>query len=283
MLKIKYNYDISNISYIKVGGRVKLYIETDEIEVIKKILKVSKKIKYIGNTSNIFFCFSYHTYIFIKYINRSIKIDEVIEVGSGLSLRYLINKLSEIGIGGMEKLIGIPCLVGGAIVNNVSSFNQEISTNLLDVLVMDLNGNIFILKKEDINFLYHYSSLVNLNFLIIKARFKIIKLDKILIKNNIIEVTKIRDKLQPHNKLTLGSTFRKYEDVCVPKVVEELNLKGFKIGKSEISRVHSNFIEVTPKSNYLNIISLIELTNRLLYNKLGYYIDLEIEQIRGVR
>ena len=283
MLKIKYNFDISNISYIKVGGRVKLYIETDEIEVIKKILKVSKKIKYIGNTSNIFFSFSYHSYIFIKYINRSLKIDEVIEVSSGLSLRYLINKLSETGIGGMEKLIGIPCFVGGAIVNNVSSFNQEISTNLLDVLLMDLNGNIFTLKKEDINFLYHYSSLVNKNFLIIKARFKIIKLDKYLIKNNIIEVTKIREKLQPHNKLTLGSTFRKYEDVCIPKVVEELNLKGFKIGKSEISRVHSNFIEVTPKSNYLNIISLIELTNRLLYNKLGYYIDLEIEQIRGVR
>ena len=283
MLRIKYNFDISNISYIKVGGKVKLYIETDEIEVVREILKVSKKIKYIGNTSNIFFSFSYNSYIFIKYIDRSLIIEKVIEAGSGLSLRYLINKLCELDIGGMEKLIGIPCLVGGGIVNNISSFNQEISSLLIDLLVMDIKGNIFTLKKENIIFSYHYSSLVHSNLLILKARFYITKLNKITIKDNINEVTKIRHKLQPHNRLTLGSTFRKYEDICIPRIIEELELKGYKIGKCEISRVHSNFLEVTPKSNYLNIISLIELTNRLLYNKLGYYIDLEIEQIRGVR
>ena len=48
----------------------------------------------------------------------------------------------------------------------------------------------------------------------------------------------------------------------------------------ELSKDKVESIEVTPKSNYLNIISLIELTNRLLYNKLGYYIDLEIECIK---
>ena len=44
MIKIKYNYDISNISYIKVGGNVKVYIETDEVNVIQKILIITRKI-----------------------------------------------------------------------------------------------------------------------------------------------------------------------------------------------------------------------------------------------
>ena len=69
-------------------------------------------------------------------------------------------------------------------------------------------------------------------------------------------------------------------DWPVPKIIEELNLKGKKKGKSQISTIHSNFIEVGKNENYRNITSLIEETNQLLYNKLGYYIDLEIECIK---
>ena len=52
---------------------------------------------------------------------------------------------------------------------------------------------------------------------------------------------------------------------------------------SSISKIHSNFLEIGKKEKIENIIYLIEEANRLLYNKLGYYIDLEIEKIRGKR
>ena len=107
MLKIKYNYLISNVSYIRVGGRVKIYIETDEIESIKKILKVNKKIKYIGNTSNIFFSFFNSEYIFIKYINKEFIMGKYITLGSSLSLNYVSNKLMENNLSGFEKISGI--------------------------------------------------------------------------------------------------------------------------------------------------------------------------------
>jgi len=281
MLKIKYNYDISNVSYIKVGGKVKLYIETDELECIKKILKVNKRIKYIGNTSNIFFSFYYCDYIFIKYINKTIIIDKYLEIGSSVSIKYLSSYLANKGISGFEKLEGIPCTLGGGIRNNISCFNQCISTNLVELVVLNEFLKIITLKKEEIVFLYHQTILKYKNILIIKAKFTIVFQDKNILLENKKKVELLRRQTQPHNKLTLGSTFKHYTIVKIPFLIEQLNLKGKKMGNSMISNIHSNFIEVTPKEKFENIISLIEETNRLLYNKLGYYIDLEIEKIRG--
>ena len=85
---------------------------------------------------------------------------------------------------------------------------------------------------------------------------------------------------QPYDKITLGSTFKKYDNICLPKLIEELNLKGTKINESKVSKIHSNFIEIGKYEKIENIIALIEVVNRLLYNKLGYYIELEIERIK---
>ena len=167
MLRIKYNYDISQVSYIKVGGRVKLYIETDDISNVKKILKISKKIKYIGNTSNIFFSFYYSEYIFVKYINSKIIIDDFIYVGSSVSLKFLSNILVKNGIEGFEKLEGIPGLIGGSIVNNASCYNQQISEKLVNVTVLNELGEIQTFSKKMIDFTYHSSSLKDTNYLII--------------------------------------------------------------------------------------------------------------------
>ncbi len=281
MFKIRYNYPISNVTYIKVGGKVKLYIETDELDIIKKILTVNKKIKYIGNASNIFFSFDYSDYIFIKYINKKIIINEYLELGSSVSIKYLSNKLTKEGIKGFEKLNGIPGLIGGSIVNNCSCFNQCISDNLCQLNILDNLGDEKILNKEDINFSYHYSSLRNKNYLIINARFNKILCSKDELEKDYLKSLKYRQMYQPISKLTLGSTFKKMENIIIPQIIENLGLKGKTKGKSKISQVHSNFIEIETNEKFRNIITLIEETNRILYNKLGYYIELEIELLRG--
>lgn len=280
MLKIRYNYNISKNSYIKVGGNVKLFIETDELEVVKKILKITKKIKYIGNCSNIFFSFLNSEYIFIKYINREILLSDNLILGSSVSVKYIGRYFSKLGIKGFEKLSGIPCFIGGGIVNNISCFDQYISTNLLKVKVLDLYGKVKEIFKKDIIFTHHYSSLRKCNILLINSTFEkfLEREDELINGMNLSEI--LRKKSQPINKLTLGSTFKKNDFVSIPMLIEYLNLKGSSIGKSKVSKIHSNFIEIGNNEKIENIISLIELVNRLLYNKLGYYIQLEIEQLK---
>ena len=280
MLKIKYNILSSSFSFIGVGGKVKLYIETDDINVIKKILKVSKKIKYIGNTSNIFFSFFNSEYIYIKYINRDIRIDNFIELGSSLSLNYVSHKMINLGLEGFEKISSIPGYIGGSLVNNASCFNQCISDYLYKIICLDKYGNFIELYRNNIDFKHHFSSLRNDKILIIKAYFLKKFKSKEILKLEKEKCKEIRMISQPVNKLTLGSTFRKYDDICIPKLIEDLNLKGKTKGGYKISNIHSNFIEIGKGDNFLNILSLIEETNQLLYNKLGYYIDLEIERIK---
>lgn len=281
MLKIKYNYEISNISFIKVGGKVKLYIETDEIEIIKKIIKITKKIKYIGNTSNMFFSFNYSDYIYIKFINKTITINKnYLILGSSVNLMFLSGHIIEKEISGFEKLGGIPGTIGGSIKNNASCFNQCISDNLIELLCLNIEGDIVNILKNNIDFEYHKSSIDDFT-LIIEAKFKINKCIKSQLVRNIGYVKNIRIKTQPYNIITLGSTFRKVDNICLPCLLDYLNIKGKKKNVTFFSFKHVNFLEIGKKEKFSSIIYLIEEVNQLLYNKLGYYIDLEIEQIRG--
>ena len=212
---------------------------------------------------------------------KCIIIDNKLIVGSSLSLKYLSDLTSKMGIIGFEKLAGVPSCIGGSIVNNVSCFGQCITDYLSEIELLNLKGKTKILSKKDVDFSYHFSSLVNEGNLIVQCIFYITKtkINELIIERN--RTNLIRQNSQPYDRLTLGSTFKKIEGVCVPQLIEKLNLKGTSINRSQVSKIHSNFIEIGNNEKIENIISLIELVNRLLYNKLGYYIDLEIELIRG--
>ena len=62
--------------------------------------------------------------------------------------RYLFNNR----ISGYEFLYGIPGTIGGAIFMNAGAFHQEIMPNVYSIEVLDAQGKIFTLNKEQINY-----------------------------------------------------------------------------------------------------------------------------------
>lgn len=278
MLKIKYNFDSSQISFIKNGGKVKGYIECDDIDLLSKIIPYVKNYKYIGNTSNILFLFEKKDIYLIRYINRQfIVLPNKILMGSSLSLNRIYQNSLKYEFSGFDAIGLIPGFLGGAIINNASCFNQEISSFLDFIILMDQYGNIKKIDKKMIDFSYHKSSLESSN-LIICAVFNYHMISKNKLKESHARYFNIKKATQPLDKLTLGSLFSYNGKVCVPYILDHLGLKGFCIGNIKISEKHANFIEFHP-NELENIRLLIEEVKMILYNNVSYYIDLEIEII----
>ena len=62
---------------------------------------------------------------------------------------------------------------------------------------------------------------------------------------------------QPLDKPSAGSTFKRGENFITAKLIDECNLKGYKIGGAQVSEKHAGFIINTGNASAKDIIDLI--------------------------
>ena len=82
---------------------------------------------------------------------------------------------------------------------------------------------------------------------------------------------------QPLEYPSAGSVFRNpSEDIFAGKLIEDLGLKGYKIGGAKISEKHANFIINDGDATGEDIKALIDLVKEKVKEK--YNIELHVEQ-----
>lgn len=274
---IKNDFDLSNISYIKVGGITKTYIE---IENVIELFNLQNDFIAIGNCSKILFAFDYLSKTIVKFkISKIVYFKDTYFVYSGAKISNVYASLKNKGISGFEYISTIPGLIGGSIVNNASFLGQCISDNLIKILVYE-EGKFRWISKDKCNFRYRKTDLNKENFLIIGAMFKVVYLNRNEIEKKHFDAIMYRKNHQNEYINTLGSTFVNKDNLIIGKVLDELGYKGFKYSNNvKISQKHANFIVVNDKTHYLEIYSFIDYLKRLLYYYLKKNISLEINVI----
>ncbi len=177
------------------------------------------------------------------------------------------------GLSGFEFLAGLPGTVGGALAGNVGSWGRCIGDLVKEILVLDYNGNLKLLKKDKLKFSYRKS---NLNkYIIVWAKFKLFKSNKKLIMVKIKEFLLKRRKTQNSNFPSAGCIFKNPPDNFAGKLIELCGLKGKAKGGASICKLHANFILNTGKAKYSDVLYLINLISKKV--KKSFQIDLEPE------
>lgn len=274
MNKLLLNFDLKNVIYSRLSSKVKYYFEVDNLDFIRSQIK-RNDVLFIGNSSKILYAFDYKDCMVIKYTKNDIKIYEnYLIVDSGCSLFKLGNFAIEHEINGFEKIMTIPGLVGGSLINNVSFLNQCISDNLFAIEIIDNFGNVRILYKNEIDCFYRKIKIKYEKYFIFKAIFRIDFATKNELKLSKEKAFRYRKEKQP-NILSLGSTFKNIDNFKAYKLIEDnISFKGY--GGFLISDKHKNFIEINKDLDKLNLVKLIERIQEVLYNKVGLFLETEI-------
>jgi UDP-N-acetylenolpyruvoylglucosamine reductase len=171
----------------------------------------------------------------------------------------------------------IPGTIGGSIINNASFQDETISSSLIKIKVLDEKGNIYYIPSSNIQFSFHQSSLKKQNLLIIEGEFMPLREEFENIKKQRIDALNYKIKSHPSYLDNLGSIFQNAYSQKVWKLIQSLNLHSYQLGQTRLSPLHYNFFDAYQESKVENVYYLIEEIRLLLYNKLGYDIDIEIE------
>lgn len=277
--KFKQNESLANYCTFKIGGNAKyLFIvhSTNELINVCKLCKLHNiKYKIIGMGANLLFddC-GYNGAIIVNKTNKlSFNKTKIIADG-GVNLTALIIKACEHSLSGLEALSGIPSTLAGGIVNNVGAFDCSISDYIEEVVCFDENFNTLILTKDDCKFEYRNSLFKNKNYIITSVTLNLKQDEKSLIKKRINDAIYKKSTTQPLNLPSAGSVFKRCE-IIPAKVIDELDLKGTKIGDAEISTKHAGFIVNLKSATSQDVKKLINLIKQKV--KSTHNVDLKEE------
>ena len=280
--KVLVNEKISNYTTYRVGGKVRCIVypkgEKELIELVD-LLK-SKNIKYftLGNGSNVLFSDQMYDGVIIKLDNfNKIEINgNKIYVEAGYPLIKLSNVAVKNGLAGLEFASGIPGTVGGALFMNAGAYGEDMSKIVTSARVL-VDGEIKEFTNSELQFSYRTTMLQDhLDYICISVNLEL-KEGKTEELEEIVNLRREqRRSTQPLNFPSAGSVFRNPPGMYAGKLIEDLGLKGYTIGKALVSPKHANFIVNTGNAKASDIKNIIDFIK--LKAKAKYGINLHVEQ-----
>lgn len=265
----------------KVGGKVKMWIEPQDISDLKCALKEitanGLSWRVIGNGSNILAGENNLPDVVIKLSNfNKLDIDGyAIIAESGASLSRLVGFSIENSLCGLEFLAGIPGLVGGAIKGNAGANGKNIDSVLKEISLMDREGNVHIMPSEKINFGYRYSDIGD-DVIILNAVFNLVPGGSEDIQELVRGYLNKRKEKFP-SEPSAGCIFKNLPDMSAGRLIDSLGIKGFTIGDAMVSYKHANVIVNLGGAGAKDVSGLIKHIKDEVYKKAGINLELEID------
>ncbi|HAW49644.1 TPA: UDP-N-acetylenolpyruvoylglucosamine reductase [bacterium] len=273
------NIPMKEYTSLKIGGRARWFSSPNNKEELKKVLSFATTmdipIFILGSGTNTLIKDEGVKGMVIKlggdFKNVEIQNQEV-KAGAGCLLSSLITQVSGFSLSGIETLYGIPGTVGGAVFGNAGCFGVQISDYVKAVTVMGNDGTEQIVK--DVNFFYRGSSLKDK--IILDVLFSLKKDVKWRIEEKINEALKKRSTAQPVSAKTAGCIFKNPEGKFAGELIEKAGFKGRSVGDAVISTKHANFIENRGSATSEDVISLINMVKRRVWELYGVMLYEEI-------
>lgn len=277
------NVNMKNNTTYRAGGIASYMILPRDKNCLIKLLKYLKnnniKYKVVGNGSNLVFSDELYDGVLIR-LDRFNKYNiekTIIKAEAGCDLLTIAYKSADAVLTGLEFATGIPGTIGGAIYMNAGAYKSDMGYVVSEVKVLTPELEIKTLYNKDLDFHYRSSFLQkNKDYICLEATIVLKKGNKKEIKELIEERRKKRLMTQPLNYPSAGSVFRNPPDDFAGRLIEECNLKGYKIGDAMVSEKHANFIVNAGHATGTDIHDLILHVKKEVYKK--FKVELLIEQ-----
>ncbi len=279
------NEPMKNHTSFRIGGNADYFLiikkEEELQQILKECKKANKQIFIIGNGTNLLVTDKGIRGVVIKleldFVTLTQKENEFfITVGSGYSLSKLSKFALDNELEGFEFACGIPGTIGGAIRMNAGAYGGEMKDVVISTRYMDYNGNINEMNLEEHEFSYRNSIFSKKEFIILSTVIKLKKGNKEVIKNKILENNKNRVQKQPLEFPNAGSTFKRKNDICTSKLIDESGLKGYMIGDACVSTKHAGFLVNKGNATFKDMNELIKYVQKTILEKYNVEIELEV-------
>lgn len=206
--------------------------------------------------------------------------DTRVKLGASVSNARALRFCAGLGLSGIEFLCGVPGTIGGAVFMNAGTGEGWISEVTKKVTGFRLDTCELVEHTEDLEFSYRCNLFLKEHEIVFSAEFALNQSTTQAVRIKLKENTLRRRKAQPLDLPSCGSVFRNPSEMPAWKCVEEVGLRGKKIGGARISPKHANFIVNEGGASFQDVIALIDLIKNEVKAKLGISLQQELVVMR---
>lgn len=275
---------MSKHTTFRIGGPADMLAVPRGAEDIKALMLEAAAAKVpcfvMGNGSNLLVSDNGIRGLVIKICGAMDRIDidgTRVNAQSGAHMSRLQKICAEKGLSGLEFFAGLPSSLGGAIAMNAGSWGGTISLFLKRVTVLTRSGKIMKMDKADCGFSYRSSEILKQGAIVLDAEFELEKKDPSVVEASQKEILKLKSSSQPLTYPSAGCVFKNHGKESAGKLIEQVGLKGEKMGGAQVSEVHANFIVNTGNATAADVIGLINRIKGIVLEKTGVALELEIK------
>lgn len=302
----RFNFNLSALTWFKVGGCAEVFfkpLDEEDLAFFLANLKEDVPVWVLGAGSNTIIRDGGIDGVVVKLgrgfgqishkeiSHEKISHESRIYAGAGTLNYNLAQYAMQNNLSGLEFLVGIPGSVGGGVAMNAGSYGSEFKDILESVTLLDRKGQKHILKPEDLGFGYRHNSL-DFWAIFTEVAFKAPPGNEAEIKAKMNEITAKRQETQPINKKTGGSTFanppskqkeNQTEHTTEPlrawQLIDQVGLRGARIGGAEFSTLHCNFMINNGNASARDLEELGELARKKVLEEKGIDLKWEIKRV----
>ena len=279
---IRHAVPMSEITSLRIGGPADLIFYPQGIEDLRLVTAVCQEhgihSLILGNGTNLV---ASDKGVREPLINLSRGFDainvkgQIIVAEAGIGLSRLLRLCEANALSGLEALTGIPGTIGGALRMNAGSWGVELGNLISSLTVMDARGEIREMKRQEVEFSYRGMNLPT-DVVILRGEFSLPQGEKKEITKRMRHFLRKKKETQPLAQPSAGSIFKNPAGTPAGQLIEAAGLKGMRRGDAMISSLHANFIVNMGKAQARDILGLIDMIQKRVYQTTGTMLELEV-------
>jgi UDP-N-acetylenolpyruvoylglucosamine reductase len=268
---------------LRVGGPADVYVEpASEAElaaVVKLCATRGEPFFVLGRGSNLLvrdggirgvvICLAHPGFSAVEIVSDRIR------CGAGAKLKQVSVEAKRAGLTGVEFLEGIPGSVGGALRMNAGAMGSWTFQVLESLRFMDHAGGVHERQAAEVPAEYRECALLR-EHIALGAVFKCQLATRAEVEQRMSAYSSKRWDSQPAAP-SAGCCFKNPPAIPAGKLVQELGLKGTKIGGAMVSFEHGNFITNDGTATARHVLDLIELVKAKARVERGIELHTEVE------
>lgn len=281
---VKLQEPLKTKTTLRVGGPARYYAEPANEDALIALLSICREASIsffpLGRGSNLVVSEEGFDGLVIRLQQpswRSVEAlsDQRVRVGAGIRLKQLCGEAAKLGLSGFEFLEGIPGSLGGALRMNAGAMGGWMFDVVESVRFLTAEGNIEEWPMERFSVAYRSC----------RELVGAVALSAVLRSSEQEAQEAIRMKMETYasgrkesqpKEPSAGCTFKNPDQSPAGKLIDELGLKGLRIGDAEVSPVHGNFIVNRGQATTGDVIALVRQVRERVLSERSITLEPEV-------
>jgi UDP-N-acetylmuramate dehydrogenase len=280
---IEENVSLARHTTIGTGGAARWFARPETVDELQEALEWAREgdvsVEVIGLGSNVLVHDDGVDALVLRlagdFVAAEVDGNDLV-AGGGAPNAVCLHRARAAGLAGFEFASAIPGTAGGGVRMNAGAYGREWRDVLVDTLVVDADGSRTVPVAE--LGLSYRRSVLTAGQVVARVRFRLEPGSPEAVKEKVAELLAQRKATQPTNKRTFGSVFKNPSaELGAGRAIEEVGLKGHRIGGALVSPRHANFIENAGGATSTDCIALMTEARRRVHERFGVELEHEVQ------